>query len=85
MVPAINDLKNNKGASGGKRLLEGGLDSPSKRARKFDDLKNFWGGRGGVMATFMHTPRETETYRRLSSPTKSDDYPTDLGQTGDEL
>jgi hypothetical protein len=47
MASGINDMKDIKGAGGGKRLLEGGLDSPSKRARRFDDLKDFWGGRGG--------------------------------------
>ena len=41
MAPYITDLKNIKGAGGGKRLLEGGLDSPSKRARKFDELRDF--------------------------------------------
>ena len=85
MAPYITDLKNIKGAGGGKRLLEGGLDSPSKRARKFDDLRDFWGGSGGVMATFMHTPRGTETYWSLSSTTESDNYLTDLGQTWNEL
>ena len=64
---------------------EGGLDSPSKRAQRFDDLKDYWGGSGGVLATFMHTPRETETYRCLSSTTESDNYLTDLGQTWNEL
>jgi hypothetical protein len=45
MVPPKNELNNI--ASGGKRLLEGGLDSPSKRARKYIELKDFWGGGGG--------------------------------------
>ena len=80
MASCITDKKDIKGAGGGKRLLEGGLDSPSKRARRFDDLKDFWGGRGGVLATFMHTPTGG-TYRRLSSPTKSDNDLTDLRQT----
>ena len=80
MASCINDKKDIKGAGGGKRLLEGGLDSPSKRARRFDDLKDFWGGRGGVLATFMHTPTGG-TYRRLSSPTKSDNDLTDQRQT----
>ena len=31
MASCINDKKDIKGAGGGKRLLEGGLDSPSKR------------------------------------------------------
>ena len=53
MVPTINDL--NKGLSGGKRLLEGGLDSPSKRARKYGDLKDFLEGRGDVNI-HAHTP-----------------------------
>ena len=42
MVPPKTEL--NIIASGGKRLLEGGLDSPSKRAQKYIELKDFWGG-----------------------------------------
>jgi hypothetical protein len=74
--------KDIRGTGGGKRLLEGGLDSPSKRARKFEDLKYFWGGRGEVSATFKHTPTHTRgTYRRLSSASNSDNNPAELGQT----
>ena len=59
-------------------MLEEGLDSPNKRAQKYIELKDFWGG-GGVTAPSMHTPRGPGKDLRLSSQSKSDDYRTELG------
>ena len=67
MVPPKNDLSSL--TCGGKRILEGGLDSPNKRARKYGDLKVFWGGGGvaapnsssvssnNILTSFVHAPK----------------------------
>ena len=96
IVPPKNDLSSF--TYWGKRMLEGGLDSPSKRARVYNNLKDFWGG-GGVSAqksssvktlsssitltSVVHAPRGPGDKLCLPSPEKADNDLTELGLTVD--
>jgi hypothetical protein len=96
-VPPKNELSSY--AYGGKRMLEGGLDSPNKRARVYNDLKDFWGG--GVSAqktssvktlsssitltSYVHTPRGPRDKLCFSSTAKSDNHLTEPGLTKENV
>ena len=94
IVPPKNDLSSL--TCGGKRILEGGLDSPNKRARKYGDLKVFWGGGGvaapnsssvssnNILTSFVHAPKGPGEKWNLSSKMESDKDLTDLGLTGED-
>ena len=90
MVPPKNDLSSL--TCGGKRMLEGGLDSPNKRARKYEDLKDFLGGvaaqnsssvkvSSNILTSFVHAPKGPGEKLNLSSQLESDKDLTDLGLT----